>query len=61
MSHLLRIADLTADDLRTILGLSSAGALRVDAIHRDTTFTQAITAAVDAEIDDLATWVRRSM
>ena len=36
-----------------------AGGLRVDAIHQDVPFTRAITAAVDAEIDDLATWLRR--
>ncbi len=33
------------------------GVLRVDAVHRDVEFTDAMTAAVDAEIRDLATWL----
>ena len=32
------------------------GVLRVDAVHEDEPFTPAMTAAVDAEIDDLAAW-----
>jgi uncharacterized protein YcaQ len=35
-----------------------AGVLRVDAVHRDVEFTPAMTRAVDAEIDDLARWLR---
>ncbi len=34
-----------------------AGALRVDAIHQDVTFSKAITAAVDQEIKGLARWL----
>jgi uncharacterized protein YcaQ len=34
-----------------------AGVLRVDAIHEDVAFTPAMTAAVRAEIDDLARWL----
>lgn len=34
-----------------------AGVLRVDAIHRDVPFDRALTAAVDAEIKDLAHWL----
>ena len=34
-----------------------AGALRVNAIHEDAKFTRAITKAVQAELDDLATWL----
>ncbi len=34
-----------------------AGVLRVDAVHRDVPFTDAMTAAVDHEIDDLAQWL----
>lgn len=34
-----------------------AGVLRVDAIHRDTAFTKAMTAAVRHEITDLANWL----
>jgi uncharacterized protein len=34
-------------------------ALRVDAVHEDVRFTKAMAAAVDAEIADLATWLRR--
>jgi uncharacterized protein len=41
--------DATAD--RTI------GVLRVDAVHDDEPFTSEMTAAVDAEIDDLAEWL----
>ncbi len=33
------------------------GELRVNALHRDVPFTEAMTAAVDAEIDDLARWL----
>jgi len=33
------------------------GVLRVDAVHEDEPFTPAMTDAVDAEIDDLATWL----
>ena len=33
------------------------GVLRVDAVHEDEPFTPAITEAVDAEIEDLATWL----
>ena len=33
------------------------GVLRVDAVHEDEPFTQAMTEAVDAEIEDLATWL----
>jgi uncharacterized protein len=33
------------------------GVLRVDAIHRDTSFSPAMTAAVDQEIKDLAHWL----
>jgi uncharacterized protein len=35
----------------------TAGLLRVHAIHQDTPFTKAMTAAVAAEIDDLARWL----
>jgi uncharacterized protein len=35
----------------------SAGVLRVDAIHRDRTFSAAMTAEISAEIADLATWL----
>ncbi len=34
-----------------------AGVLRVDAIHRDVPFDEAMTAAVDGEIKDLAVWL----
>jgi uncharacterized protein YcaQ len=34
-----------------------AGTLDVNAIHQDVRFTKAITAAVRAEIDDLAVWL----
>jgi uncharacterized protein YcaQ len=34
-----------------------AGALRVDAIHRDVPFTKKMTTAVQADIDDLARWL----
>ena len=33
------------------------GVLRVDAVHEDEPFTAAMTKAVDAEIEDLATWL----
>ena len=33
------------------------GVLRIDAIHRDVTFTKTMTAAVDQEINDLAHWL----
>jgi uncharacterized protein len=33
------------------------GVLRVDAVHEDEPFTREMTAAVDAEIDDLASWL----
>ncbi len=35
-----------------------AGALKVNAIHQDVTFTAAMTAAVRREIEDLAHWLR---
>ena len=35
-----------------------AGVLRVDAIHEDVPFTTAMTAAVQHELTDLATWLR---
>ena len=35
-----------------------AGVLRVDAVHRDEDLTQAMTAAVRDEIEDLARWLR---
>ena len=35
-----------------------AGVLRVDAIHQDVAFTRAMTAAVQHEIKDLASWLR---
>jgi uncharacterized protein YcaQ len=34
-----------------------ASALRVNAIHEDVPFTRAMTTAVRAELDDLATWL----
>jgi uncharacterized protein YcaQ len=34
-----------------------AGVFRVDAVHQDVPFTKAITAAVDAELADLAGWL----
>jgi uncharacterized protein len=34
-----------------------AGVLRVDAVHQDVPFDRATTAAVDAEIEDLARWL----
>jgi uncharacterized protein len=34
-----------------------AGVLRVNAIHEDVAFTPEVTAAVQAEIDDLASWL----
>jgi uncharacterized protein YcaQ len=34
-----------------------AGRLVVNALHQDIRFTKAMTAAVDAEIEDLATWL----
>ncbi|MBV9872274.1 MAG: winged helix DNA-binding domain-containing protein, partial [Frankiaceae bacterium] len=34
-----------------------AGVLRVDAIHQDTDFTNAMEAAVVAELEDLADWL----
>jgi hypothetical protein len=34
-----------------------AGVLRVNAIHEDTTFTKAAGKAVQAEIEDLASWL----
>jgi uncharacterized protein YcaQ len=34
-----------------------AGVVRVDAVHQDVPFTKAITAAVDAELSDLAGWL----
>jgi uncharacterized protein YcaQ len=33
------------------------GVLRVDAVHRDVEFSGAMTAAVDREIADLASWL----
>jgi uncharacterized protein YcaQ len=33
------------------------GALRVDAVHEDVSFTKAMATAVDAEIADLAAWL----
>jgi uncharacterized protein YcaQ len=38
-----------------------AGVLRVDAIHRDVPFTKAVRAAVQHEIDDLASWLGLSV
>jgi uncharacterized protein YcaQ len=35
----------------------AAGVLRVDAVHRDVPFDRPMTAAVDAEIEDLARWL----
>jgi uncharacterized protein len=35
----------------------AAGVLRVTAVHQDVTFSKAMTAAVDAEIEDLARWL----
>ncbi len=35
-----------------------AGVLRVDAVHEDVPFGKATAAAVDREIDDLATWLQ---
>jgi uncharacterized protein YcaQ len=35
-----------------------AGVLQVYAVHRDARFTKAISRAVDAEIDELASWLR---
>jgi uncharacterized protein len=34
-----------------------AGVLRVDAVHQDGPFDRPMTAAVDAEIEDLARWL----
>jgi hypothetical protein len=34
-----------------------AGVLRVNAIHEDVKFTRAIANGVQAELDDLATWL----
>jgi uncharacterized protein YcaQ len=34
-----------------------AGVLRVSAVHEDTAFTKAMTAAVRREIEDLARWL----
>jgi hypothetical protein len=34
-----------------------ASVLRVNAIHEDVRFTRAITKAVDAEVEDLASWI----
>ena len=34
-----------------------AGVLRVNAIHKDVPFTPEVTAAVQAEIEDLAQWL----
>jgi len=36
----------------------SIGVLRVDAVHEDVPFTQAVRAALDAELADLADWLR---
>jgi hypothetical protein len=47
--QLIGKADLTAD--------RKAGVLRINAIHQDVKFTKAMTAAVNAEIADLATWL----
>ena len=35
----------------------AAGVLRVDAVHEDVDLTQAMTAAVRGEIEDLARWL----
>ena len=35
-----------------------AGVLRVDAIHRDVTFSKTMTTAIDREIKDLARWLK---
>jgi uncharacterized protein YcaQ len=45
--------DATADN--------KAGVLIVDAVHRDVTFTRAMTAAVRQEIADLANWLRLTL
>jgi len=37
------------------------GALRVNAVHRDVTFTKTMTAAVQREIRDLAHWLTGSL
>lgn len=37
---------------------SKTGALRVDAVHEDEQFSKAMAAAVDAEIADLARWLK---
>ena len=42
---------------RTALLSPFDGSLRVDAIHEDTRFTQETTAAVEAEIEALASWL----
>jgi uncharacterized protein YcaQ len=34
-----------------------AGVFRINAIHQDVPFTKAVSAAVDAEVDDLARWL----
>jgi uncharacterized protein len=36
----------------------SAGVLRVDAVHQDVPFDRTMTAAIDGEVEDLATWLR---
>jgi uncharacterized protein len=36
----------------------NAGVLRVDAVHQDVPFDRAMTAEVDAEIKDLAQWLK---
>ena len=35
----------------------AAGVLRVDEVHQDVTFTRSMTAAIDQEIKDLASWL----
>jgi uncharacterized protein len=47
--HLVGKLDAAAD--------RAAGVLRVNAVHRDVTFSKAMTAAVDDEIKDLAHWL----
>jgi uncharacterized protein YcaQ len=47
--RLIGKVDATAD--------RKASALRVHAIHQDVTFTRAMTKAVDAELEDLASWL----
>jgi uncharacterized protein len=36
----------------------NAGVLRVDAVHQDVPFDRTMTAAIDGEVEDLASWLR---